>query len=185
MVTLAIGAVVLIAALAVLGRLSTVDPKLLVLRLTQIGGGVMIAAGLGLSVTGRFMVGAPLIFMGLSMLGWLPGTASFAQRTRRSTGRVSRVRTGLIEMELDHDSGAMRGTVLNGPFAGQSLDTLTDNDLFALVRAADDDSRALLAAYLDRRSPGWREHDQTDSAPRSNRPSGSMTEQEAYQILGL
>ena len=76
MVTLAIGAVVLIAALAVLGRLSTVDPKLLVLRLTQVGGGLMITAGLGLSVTGRFMIGAPLIFMGLSMLGWLPGTAS-------------------------------------------------------------------------------------------------------------
>jgi DnaJ-domain-containing protein 1 len=50
----------------------------------------------------------------------------------------------------------------------------------------DEESRALLLAYLDRRDPGWREHAEGDTAagPRS-RSSGKMTEEEAYQILGV
>ena len=31
----------------------------------------------------------------------------------------------MIEMELDHDSGKMRGTVLAGPAEGKSLDSMT------------------------------------------------------------
>ena len=50
----------------------------------------------------------------------------------------------------------------------------------------DEESRALLLAYLDRREPGWREHAQGDAAAGRRRPSsGKMTEEEAYQILGL
>jgi DnaJ domain len=47
--------------------------------------------------------------------------------------------------------------------------------------------RDLLAAYLDRRYPRWRENAEDDPAAgrRSPVPSGKMTEQEAYQILGL
>src|SRR5690606_22371906 len=50
----------------------------------------------------------------------------------------------------------------------------------------DDESRALLVAYLDRRDAGWREYAQADAATgRSAASSGKMSEQEAYQILGL
>jgi DnaJ-domain-containing protein 1 len=50
----------------------------------------------------------------------------------------------------------------------------------------DDESRALLAAYLDRRDPAWREHAQSDTATRlGGTAGGPMTHQEAYQILGL
>src|SRR5262249_57910128 len=51
----------------------------------------------------------------------------------------------------------------------------------------DDDSRALLTAYLDRREPGWREHAQGDAGARQGAPrrAGKMTEEEAYQVLGL
>jgi hypothetical protein len=48
--------------------------------------------------------------------------------------------------------------------------------------------RDLLAAYLDRRYPRWRGHVEQDPAAAGRRtppPSGKMTEQEAYQILGL
>jgi DnaJ domain len=47
--------------------------------------------------------------------------------------------------------------------------------------------RELLASYLDRRYPRWREHVHDDAAAgrRSPPPSGKMSEQEAYQILGL
>ena len=55
-----------------------------------------------------------------------------------------------------------------------------------LLREIDADSRDLLAAYLDRREPSWREYAQRDAGAGA-RPAGfsKMTEEEAYQILGL
>ena len=55
-----------------------------------------------------------------------------------------------------------------------------------LLSEVDADSRDLLGAYLDRREPGWRENAQSDSGSGA-RPGGAgkMTEEEAYQILGL
>jgi hypothetical protein len=44
----------------------------------------------------------------------------------------------------------------------------------------------LLAAYLDRRHPRWREDAERDAAAGSSPArSGKMTKEEAYQILGL
>jgi DnaJ-domain-containing protein 1 len=42
-------------------------------------------------------------------------------------------------------------------------------------------------AYLDRREPGWREHAQAGAATGPGRAwsTGKMTEEEAYQILGV
>jgi DnaJ-domain-containing protein 1 len=114
--------------------------------------------------------------------------ANFAARTQRSTGQASRVRTAFLEMELDHDTGAMRGRVLAGSHQGASLDALDRATLLNLLGEFDDDSRKLLAAYLDRREPGWREHAQYDAgAGRGARgaSAGKMTEKEAYQILGI
>ena len=46
---------------------------------------------------------------------------------------------------------------------------------------------ALLEAYLDRRMPGWREDVEGDAAARPRGPAdaGPMTDQQAYEILGL
>jgi DnaJ-like protein len=101
---------------------------------------------------------------------------------------VSRVRTEYLEMELDHDSEAMRGRILAGRHQGASLDALDLATLLELFGEIDEDSRDLLAAYLDRQQPGWREHAQDDAAgerrPRAAAP-GKMTEEEAFQILGI
>jgi hypothetical protein len=91
-------------------------------------------------------------------------------------------------MELDHDTGAMRGRILTGRYQGTSLDALDVPTLINLLAEVDGDSRDLLAAYLDRRNPGWRENMQHDAgAGAGSRPasSGKMTEEEAYQILGV
>jgi hypothetical protein len=47
--------------------------------------------------------------------------------------------------------------------------------------------RALLAAYFDRRNAGWREDADSGAAAGKADParSGKMTEEEAYQILGI
>jgi hypothetical protein len=115
----------------------------------------------------------------------MPG---FGARTQKKPGQVSRVRAAFVEMELDHDSGAMRGRILAGTHEGASLDDLDVPTLIVFLPDIDEESRALLMAYLDRRDPGWREHAQADAtawADRGLRPSGKMTEEEAYQILGL
>jgi DnaJ-domain-containing protein 1 len=89
-------------------------------------------------------------------------------------------------MELDHDTGAMRGRIVAGAHAGAELEHLDVKTLIAALAEMDGESRALLAAYLDRRQPGWAEHAQGDAAPgRGAASSGKMTEDEAYQILGL
>jgi hypothetical protein len=107
-------------------------------------------------------------------------------RTQKSPGQVSRVRAAFVEMELDHDTGAMRGRVLAGPHEGKSLDILDTTTLLNLLPDIDPESRALMAAYLDRREPGWREHTEGGAAAGAGAPSsGKMTEEEAYQILGV
>jgi hypothetical protein len=101
---------------------------------------------------------------------------------------VSRVRTAFLEVELDHDTGRMGGRVLAGSYQDASLDALDRATVIKLLSEIDDDSRDLLAAYLDRREPGWRENAQHDAgAGAGARPGGAgkMTEQEAYQILGI
>jgi len=47
--------------------------------------------------------------------------------------------------------------------------------------------RDLFTAYFDRRAPGWREYAQGNAGAAGSRPpsGGKMTEEEAYQILGL
>ncbi len=120
---------------------------------------------------------------GLAAVGAVPG---FGARTQKSTGQVSRVRSAFVEMELDHDTGAMRGTILAGPHVGRSLDALDVATLTAFLPDIDEESRALLMAYLDRREPAWREHAQAGAAAGPGSWStGKMTEEEAYQILGL
>ena len=55
-----------------------------------------------------------------------------------------------------------------------------------MLTEIDEESRALLVAYLDRRDPSWSEHAQADAtAGRHATSTGKMSEQEAYQILGL
>jgi hypothetical protein len=130
----------------------------------------------------------PIGIAGLGMLGWLPfGPAGFGARTSRSGGQVSRVRSAYVEMELEHDTGAMRGRILAGPHEGKTLDILSVPVLVEALAGIDEESRALLMAYLDRREPGWRAHAEGGAHAREARApqSGKMTEEEAYQILGV
>ncbi|HKH95006.1 MAG TPA: DnaJ domain-containing protein, partial [Beijerinckiaceae bacterium] len=114
----------------------------------------------------------------------------FGSRTAKQPGAVSRVRSAMIEMELDHDTGDMDGSVLAGPKAGRTLASLSELELKLLYdecAAADPDGVRLLEAYLDRRFAGWRKDADRDRDPGPLRDPapGAMTEQEAYQILGL
>ncbi len=187
MPVLLLGILALVFALWALNVISKVDPRTGA-RVAKVAGGIL-ALGLAvfLGLRGELGIAVPLGIFGLGLLGWLPfGPAGFSQRTQKSSGQTSRVRSAWLEMELDHDTGAMRGTVLQGAHAGADLDSLGLAAVKALVAEVDEESRALLLAYLDRRDAGWREDAQGDAAGGRRRPaSGKMTEEEAYQILGL
>jgi hypothetical protein len=184
-----LGIVVLVLALWAVNAFSKADPKQAARVLRAIGGGAaLIFAGFML-LRGEIGVAIPVGLFGLGLLGWVTlWPATFGARTQKSTGQASRVRTAFLEMQLDHDSASMNGHVLAGRHQGAALDTLDRAALLDLFAEIDSDSRELLAAYLDRREPGWREHAQGDAGAGSggNSPSSAkMTEEEAYQILGI
>ena len=187
MATIVFGLVVLALLLWALNAFTKVNPQTAAVVLKTGGGlGALAAAGL-LGVRGRLDIAIPLGLTGLGLLGWLPWSIpGFAARTQKSAGQVSRVRSAFMEMELDHDTGAMRGVIVAGPRQGTQLDALDVDTLVGLIGEIDEESRALLAAYLDRRDAAWREHAQADAAAgRSSPARGPMTHEEAYQILGL
>jgi hypothetical protein len=184
-----LGVVVLILLLWAANAFSKADPKQAARLLRMIGGGAALLFAGFLLIRGEIGIAIPIGAVGLGLLGWISlWPASLGGRTQKSPGQVSRVRSAFLEMELDLDTGAMRGQILAGRYEGVALDTLDAPTLAALLGDIDDDSRQLLMAYLDRREPGWREHAKYDAAAGQGSraaPSGKMTEEEAYQVLGL
>jgi hypothetical protein len=187
MLTLLIGIAVLVLVLFAVRAFADADPVKVTKQL-RIGGGVLVLGAAGyLTVTGRFYAAVPLGLLAFSLFDWWRWPAGYGARTTRSSQQTSRVRSAFLEMELDHDTGAMRGRILAGKYEGVPLETLDRATLIALLAGLDAESRALLEAYLDRREAGWREHVEEDPAAGRREPPrhGPMTEEEAYQILGL
>jgi DnaJ-domain-containing protein 1 len=188
MPSLILGIVVLVLLLWGLHVLARADPKRVARTLRTTGGIGALAGAAALAATGRFAFAVPLGIAGLALLDLWPGMpAGFGRRWNKTPGQMSRVRTRFVEMELEHDSGAMRGVVLVGRHQGAQLDALDLSALANLLGEVDDESRALVAAYLDRRDPRWREHVDFDATAGHTPPprGGPMSEEEAYQILGL
>ena len=187
MPALIFGVLVLVLLLWALNVISRVNPKVAA-RVTKISGGLLsLGLAVFLGLRGEIGVAVPLGAIGLGLLGWVPfGPAGFSARTRKSGGQISRVRSAYFEMELYHDTGEMRGRVVAGRHQGIQLDSLDVKTLVAMFGEVDEESRALLVAYLDRRDPGWSQYAQADAtAGRRAASSGKMSEKEAYQILGL
>jgi hypothetical protein len=107
----------------------------------------------------------------------------------RGEARESIARSATIEMRLDRTNGRMSGQVTAGPYTGWDLDRMTRTDCLKVYNycAGDDpEGAALLEAYFDRRFPAWRQAEQGDGDPRPRGWSGgSLTRDEAYEILGL
>ena len=184
--TVLVGIVALLIILWFVNKFVQADPKGASFLIQKGGGAAAIVAAVFLFSIGQLAVALPLAFMGFGLLGWLP-LDMFGIQARKSAGQASRVRSAFVEMELDHDTGAMRGRILAGRHQGAALETLDSPTLIGLLTDFDEESRALLMAYLDRRDPRWREHTQAGTAAGQGSParSGKMTEEEAYQILGL
>ena len=201
MVTLIAGAVAVVLLYSLLQMFRAANPAVLA-RAVKMGGGVLalaVAAFTGLK--GEIAVALPLGLFGAGLLGWSPlANAGFGNiggslgnifggGSKKSAGQASNVRSTFLDMTLDHDTGAMNGRIIAGPQTGRALDEFDLPQLAALMPEFDAESVALLEAYLDRRFPAWRQHAQSDAAGRGDdrraTADGKMTDQEAYQILGL
>jgi hypothetical protein len=194
LINLLIGACVLAGLWWLAKFAARANPAVVALTLKRVGGAAALLVAGVLALRGRIDAAILVGTAGGWLLGWggfaMPSWARSVGTSRRTPGATSRVRSAMVEMELDHDTGAIRGTVLAGPLAGAALDALDREALLRLrgdCLVGDPDGAALLEAYLDRRSAGWREHAQRDADPgrRSDPQGGAMTEEEAYQILGL
>jgi hypothetical protein len=186
MATVLLGVLALCVILWFVNKFVQANPKGVGAFIQKAGGVAAIGAAVFLVSVGQLAVALPLAFMGFGLLGWVPLNALGIQ-TGKSSGQTSRVRAPFVEMELDHDSGRMRGRILAGQHQGAALETLDTPTLVSLLRDFDEESRALLMAYLDRRDARWREHAQNGATAGQGGParSGKMTKEEAYQILGL
>ena len=189
-----LGAIALITLIFLLRAFVSVDPKALVKALRYVGAGALGLFAVWLFVTDRF---APGMFIASAAWGlftrghvWPGGWPHYGLPggSRTSTGQSTGVRTAWLEMELDHDSGDMRGTVLKGTHAGRRLDQLGQDEVVALYREAsadDAESARLLEAYLDRTYGGdWRGTGQEDQ-PKAERATTGMSRAEALKVLGL
>ncbi len=187
--------------LILLGRLiAGADAHKLAGLLRKIGGAALLAAAGFLTLRGALPLAIPLAVFGLALVGVKGlGFGGPLGSARKSPGRASRVRTDRLEMELDHDSGRMDGKVLTGRFSGRALSSLTDRELFDLLDAFQGEGAqeaALIEAYLDWRTPGWRDEtaeegqprgfaEEGPREPRGRARSSRMSVEEAYAVLGL
>jgi hypothetical protein len=193
MPTLIAGVVAVVVLYLLLQMFRAANPVVLARAIKIVGGVVALAVAAFTGLRGELAVAIPLGIFGAGLLGWSPfGPGGFNiggifGGTQRSGGQASRVRSQFLEMNLDHDSGALSGRIVDGPNAGHSLDEFDLSQLIAKMASFDAESVALLESYLDRRFPAWRQNAQGDAAAGQRRPaaSGKMTDEEAYQILGL
>jgi DnaJ-class molecular chaperone with C-terminal Zn finger domain len=154
-----------------------------------VGGGLLAF----LTITGRL----PGVLIALSaLLPLLVRWRALWQRLRAvsgpTPGSASEIKTRFLRMSLNHDTGVMSGVVLEGHFSGRRLGELNLEELLELLgecRVVDEESAAILEAYLDRvHGQDWREQigdTKKDAYSRRGAAAGPITREEAYAILGL
>ena len=150
-------------------------------------GGAAIAGLVGLLflITGKAFLGMPLLAGAAALM-----RHAFSKlATSRKPGQKSRVYSDALMMELDLDSGEMNGLVLKGAMNGSELNQLDEEALLKLYDELEEwpESRQLLESYLDRRVSDWRDRVNPQAGAGLGTPpgAGAMTEEEAYEILGL
>jgi hypothetical protein len=168
------------------------DPRWLAANMRRAGGIALLAVAAFLVARGALPLAIPLAVFGFALVsGRRLGFGGMFGGASPTPGQKSHIRTGALEMELDHDAGRMEGRCLKGRFAGRALSGLNEAELLSLLaelRARDAQDAALLEAYLDRRLEGWRDKEAQSGAregPRQHAGPSRMSVEEAYAVLGL
>ena len=214
MVPIVLGVLALFVLL-VLGHLFVrADPDLLARAMRYVGAGLLGAAALALFTLDRVGLGFLFGSMAWGLYtgghvwpgGWpygfrrpQPRSQSGSQSGPQSQSRsadVTRVRTGWLELELHHATGAMSGHVLQGRYKGQALERMSQSALLNFYREAasqDAETARLLETFIDRThgtawrtaSNGGQKQSGESGQKRRARANGGMSREEAYAVLSL
>lgn len=197
----------LLAGLMMAGQwYATADTKVLLKALKWTLIGIVTAVVLFFVVTGRIgwaFAALPALLPWFFRLRAVARAAKTFQRMSQAyggggpAGETSDLQTRFLDVQLDHDTGAMRGAVTDGPFAGQRLEAMSIGELVRLwqfCETEDTESARVVAAFLDREHPDWRERATGDGASGGSSggwsgggaaASGVMDRAQALQVLGL
>lgn len=191
------GCALLLGGLLLSRWVVSADPRTLMFTAKAVGIAIAVVLVGLLAVSGRigWMLGLlpfllPLLLRRISLSGGAT-LGGFATRNKR---QFSNVRTRFLNVRLDHDTGELDGDVLHGAHAGRQLSAMTMDELLDLsheLHRHERKSALLLEAYLDRRCPDWRTQfgdgatETGAEQQRSNGPTGPMTVEDAYRVLGL
>jgi hypothetical protein len=181
------GLAALLIGLYAIRAFARANPAHVARRMAVSAGVVALVAAALMFLRGLEAFALPLAMFGSYML-WGSTSGPWGASTRRSAGQSSRVETEHLEMELDHDTGEMRGRVLKGLFKDRDIACLSATDMALLwqdCRHTDPQSAQLIEAYLDRVHPSWREDMARGESDMSRGPDGRMDVDEALDILGL
>lgn len=138
----------------------------------------------GAALTGVFVVARQALPL---LLRFIPALASLRGRSSGPESRKSEVRSMILKMILDHDTGEINGVVLEGPYKDWLLEELDRDGLMELMNyctSRDADSAQLLSSYLEQRFPGENMEDHDRPGAQDTGSSG-LTEKEARSILGV
>jgi DnaJ-domain-containing protein 1 len=140
---------------------------------------------LGAAITGLFVAlkqSLPAVIRYFPLLNtW------WQKRQMGVQGQQSELRTDVLRMMLDHDTGELNGEVLQGPFAGWLLRDMSRAQLDELQDYCvqhDSDAAQLVESYIEQRFGTQNQNDDTHDHS-ATPPDGSMNETEALAILGL
>ena len=162
-------------------------------RALLIGGGIILLLAL---ITGRLhplfaalAALVPLAYRAIGLYQTFSTIRGFTQRMKAGAspgptpGQTSEIETAFLSMRLDHDTGEMDGTVLQGRYEGRTLRELGLPELLELLDECREDrqSMAVMEAYLDRVHEDWRGH----RRPPPDRSPDGMSEEEARAVLGV
>ncbi len=178
-----LGLAALLLVLLALRGFTRANVSAMARQIRIVTGVAALAAAAALALRGLLSWAGPLAALGIWML--FGGGGAPLRQPNKSPGQSSRVVTDYLEMELEHDTGAMRGRVLKGRFAGREFEALAPAELAMLwqeCRFSDMQSAQIVEAYLDSVHPSWRD----DVARAGSAAMGEdMTREQAFEVLGL
>ena len=191
---LLLGPLVLVGLYFIFRGLRGTNPRNLQKMLAIVVGIIAVTILVFFAVSGRMgYFGWAMLLLPL-LLRWRALGQAMRNMRGPTPGRNSDIETAYLRMTLDHDSGVLSGTVLQGKFEGRNLEELSLEDLMDLLRECrvnDPQSATVLETYLDRiHGADWRGTGSGDAGGRRDRGSaagagGSMSRDQAYEVLGL
>lgn len=178
---------IIFAGLWVIRKMAKLGPAAASTFVQKVAGAVVMAFSGLLLLRGQLSVATALFAIGAGLFGKssiFPNGFNWGKA--KTPGQTSTVTTSLLAMVLDHDSGAMAGHIISGPLAGRALSELNDIELrsfYVSCQSAQDQSFALLEAWIARERSNWRGGDSGQAG--GKRTAQSLSKSDAYDLLGL